>query len=213
MVTYIRYIFSLIILIGCDQSRPVKNEAMKEEIASREIKRISEAEIINEAYSEGKEIAQKSEDYLEGKSKNALEDTIPTTIRKSQIFWIHNMDSISKAFNTEVNILGISGSGRNISPMELELLDAYRYNVEQNIELADNIQKTDKNFFLYTKPLIIKNSSCLSCHGKPNEEVNELTLKSLEENYPTSKVTGYSLNEIIGMWSIKLSQKRIVQQL
>jgi hypothetical protein len=168
---------------------------MEEEMASREIKRISEAEIINEAYSE------------------VLADTIPINIRKSQISWIHNMDSISKTYNAEVKILKLTGSGSNISPLESELLDAYRYNVEQNIELGDNIQKTDKNFLLYTKPLIIKNSSCLSCHGHPNEEVNELTLRSLEETYPNSNITGYSLNEIIGMWSIKLSQKRIVQQL
>ncbi|CAN5154530.1 hypothetical protein BH23BAC1_BH23BAC1_45240 [soil metagenome] len=186
---------------------------MEEEMANRELKRISEAEIINEAYSEGKEIVKNAAEYFEHKSSTTFGQTDSIRIEKSLIHWLHNMDSISKEYGAEVKIIGLSSSKSKVSPLESELLDAYRYNVEQNIELGDNIQKTERNFLLYSQPLFVNSSSCLRCHGTPIEEVEESTLQFLEENYSGSNLYRYSRNKIIGMWSIKLSQKRIVQQL
>jgi hypothetical protein len=205
-------LFILLLIFGCNKSRPVKNEAMREEIASREIKRISEAEIVNEAYTAGQNIAQAAEEFIHDKSSESLINKDSTKIALSYISWLHNVDSISKAYDAEVKIIGISRPQINASPMEAELLDAYQYNVEQNIELTDNIQKVERERLLYTKPLYIKNSTCLKCHGSINE-LNSDTLKFLENNYPDANITGYKINEIIGMWSIMLSQKKIIQQL
>jgi hypothetical protein len=205
-------LFILLLIFGCNQSRPIKNEAMREEIANREIKRISEAEIVNEAYTAGQNIAQVAEELLHNKSSDTIIYDDSTKLDLSYIVWVHNVDSLSKAFDAEVKIIGLSRPQKNASPMEAELLDAYQYNVEQNIELTDNIQKMERDHLLYTKPLFIRNTTCLRCHGNL-DELNPTTLKFLQNNYSGSNITGYKLNEIIGMWSIMLSQKKIIQQL
>ncbi|WP_310993891.1 Tll0287-like domain-containing protein [Aequorivita marina] len=53
---------------------------------------------------------------------------------------------------------------------------------------------------------IITNAMCLKCHGTPEKELESLTLNKINELYPHDAATGYSVNEVRGMWSIQFSQ-------
>jgi cytochrome c2 len=45
---------------------------------------------------------------------------------------------------------------------------------------------------------IVTNDMCLKCHGKPEKDV----AKKITELYPTDEATGYSENQVRGIWSI-----------
>lgn len=200
---------------GCDNSQKIDRTGYKEEKARRELKKVSEAEILNEAIRIGNLISVDAENYLKQKSGNVLEDHINDPVRKANINWIHDMDSLEKVYEAEINYLSLitSKESQIISPMEAELLDAYQYNIDKNISLTENIQKTEKGNLLYNKPIVISSSSCLRCHGKPNVEVAEQAMSSINEQFPSSKIYGYEMGSVIGFWSIQLSQKKIIEEL
>jgi len=208
-------LFLLVLLYtGCDDQRADRT-GFKEEKAKRELKKVSEAEIMNEATRIGQTIVNEAEKFLEDKSSDFMENHTDDPLRKANVSWIHAMDSLEKLYDAEIRYLSLitSKDSHVISPVEAELLDAYQYNIEKNISLSENIQKTDNNHLLYNSPLKITATSCLRCHGKPGEEVADQTLSSLDQNYPKSKVYGYELGSVLGFWSIRLSQKKIIQEL
>ena len=47
---------------------------------------------------------------------------------------------------------------------------------------------------------------CLQCHGKPNQDIKRPTLNSLANLYPEDKATGYSINQVRGIWSISFDK-------
>ncbi len=49
---------------------------------------------------------------------------------------------------------------------------------------------------------ILTNGMCLQCHGEAGKEVEEATLKVIQEKYPDDQATGYSLNELRGIWKV-----------
>jgi hypothetical protein len=208
------YVILLILIHSCD-SRTIDRSGLKEEKANRALKKVSEAEILNEAAKLGQKIADEADQLLIKKSNNVLGEHITDPVRKANINWIHNMDSLENKFETEIKYLSLITSQKidQISSIEAEILEAYQYNLENAISLTENIQKIEKNYLLYNKPIFLSSSSCLRCHGNPGEDIAENTLLSIQKNYPSSKIYGYSLGSVLGFWSILISQKKIVQDL
>lgn len=207
-------IFIVYFLSGCDNQK-VDRTGIKEEKERRALKKVSEAEILNEASSIGKKISLEAEKSIERRSQTYIEDINQHPIKKSNISWIHNVDSLEKVYQAEINYISFITSNKDqvISPIEAELLDAYQYNIERNISLSENIQKVEENYLLYNKPLLLENPSCLRCHGIPGKDVAEQTLSAIKENFPSSQVTGYTKGSVMGFWSIRLSQKKLIQDL
>ena len=54
---------------------------------------------------------------------------------------------------------------------------------------------------------IVTNSMCLQCHGKPGEQISSETLETLMRLYPTDSATGYTQNEVRGLWAISFEVK------
>ena len=50
------------------------------------------------------------------------------------------------------------------------------------------------------------NSMCLQCHGNPTSEIKPITLKEINKLYPTDLATGYSENQVRGIWSITFNK-------
>lgn len=51
---------------------------------------------------------------------------------------------------------------------------------------------------------IITNAMCLQCHGNPDTEISPETMAQIEKYYPDDKATGYGLDEIRGIWVVKM---------
>ncbi len=47
---------------------------------------------------------------------------------------------------------------------------------------------------------------CLNCHGVPGEDIGDETLASIESLYPEDQAIDYSVNQLRGMWVVRLSK-------
>ncbi|MDQ3394206.1 MAG: DUF3365 domain-containing protein [Bacteroidota bacterium] len=212
---FVAQLFLVFMAMACDGTQKVDRSGIKEEMANRELKKVSEADILNEATRIGQSIAADAEKLIQKKSNELSDGASTDPVRKAHVKWVHSLDSLEDVYEAEIKFLSLitSKDASEISPLEEELLDAYQYNLENKISLSENIQKSEKGFLLYNKPIILSSNSCLRCHGTPGETVDEQTLTSLKENFPTSKAPGYTEGSIMGFWSIKLSQKKIINEL
>lgn len=52
-------------------------------------------------------------------------------------------------------------------------------------------------------PIVIANPLCLQCHGT-EQEIQAETLTTLKAHYPNDKATGYKINDLRGIWKIKV---------
>lgn len=205
------------ILFNCGEKRNNQNsEALRQEIANREPKKVSDAEIVASAYAQGKLIADSSQKAIFNTLMVQLEDGgFAEALKFCNINAYPITDSLANEFGATIK--RVSNKPRNPSnaPDELEtlLLDSYLYNVENDLPLEDNVQKIDENYLLYTKPIVISSGVCLQCHGKPGEDITEENYTQINSLYPEDKAIGYSLGDFRGIWSIKLSQKELVKAL
>ena len=51
---------------------------------------------------------------------------------------------------------------------------------------------------------IITNKMCMQCHGKSGEEIKPGTLTRLAELYPDDQAQNYGINELRGIWVVKM---------
>ena len=94
------------------------------------------------------------------------------------------------------------------SKEEKELFDAYLYNEEQQLPMHDNLQDLKNGFVLYTKPIVLQQDICLSCHGEASN-----ALPILQKAYPKSVAFNLKKGSLMGMWSIKLAQQEVIKRM
>ena len=196
-------ILIILSLAACDpgSQRRIQRDAVLEEMENREPKKLTEAQIIAEAFETGREIAGLAEEELLLRMKKMVhrEGMDPATAFEElnlQTF----TDSLSKAYQADIRQIGItekSSTGKR-EALEQQLMDAYLYNQENNIALEDNVQTMGQDYFLYTLPIVL-----------PEEENFQQSTISGDS---VSAVAGESkrLGKLAGVWSILLSRKELV---
>ncbi len=86
----------------------------------------------------------------------------------------------------------------------LQYLENFKKQVAAGGEVKPiTVQMGNKAEFYYP---IVTNSMCLKCHGTPGKELETLTLSKITKLYPTDKATGYTENEVRGIWSISFEK-------
>lgn len=86
--------------------------------------------------------------------------------------------------------------------------DEMAYIEELKKLLADNGKPAPKLFAQNGKMIgyypIVTNKMCLQCHGKQNQDINAATLTKISKLYSDDKATGYSENEIRGLYVVEM---------
>jgi hypothetical protein len=219
MSTFTQLASTVLIMVvwGCgfstEKRRPKRIQDTQEQ---REVKKVSEADIINQTKKLGDSIAQKvgavfigkiSEKYAEGGYKAAAEfcsmNAYPLT------------DSLAKEYKVFLKRVSNKYRNPNNAPSNLEkqVLEAYEYSAAQGDGIGSNVQFIRPgDTILYNNPIRIPSEFCLNCHGGASQISKEVQA-ILKKNYPNDKATGYKLGELRGMWSLKFLKKEIVQSL
>jgi hypothetical protein len=107
-----------------------QRKKIKDEMASSEIKKVTEAEITEAAFQYGRQVAA----VIEKKDR--------TLSNKSFI------DSLNLVFNIE--IIPLQSSNNELRGVEKQILEAYK----SDAQATDNIQKMGTDSLLYTKPIM-----------------------------------------------------------
>lgn len=211
------YAFTLVIIIhGCNTNQKVDREAVKEEMKARELKKVSDSEIISKGLEIGNMIAEEAQKTLQKNLLAAInEKGVPGALEFCNANALELVKDLEDSMDAE--IYRVSNKFRNPKdqPDSLEslILDAYHYNVENGIVLEPSIQEENEQVLLYTKPISINNPLCLQCHGKIGEEITTENYEVISGFYPEDKAHGYELGQLRGMWSIRIPKKTIVNSL
>lgn len=180
----------------------------------REVKRVSEADIINSTKKLGDSISQLAtnvfmtkiaEQYAAGGYEAAAEycsmNAYPLT------------DSLANEY--KIYLKRVSNKNRNPgnvpSELEKQVLDAFEYSAEHNDKLGSNVQFVRPgDTILYNKPIRIPSELCLNCHGSPSQ-ISEEVQAILNKDYPNDKAVDYKVGDLRGMWSLKFLKRKVVQ--
>ncbi|HLP43280.1 MAG TPA: DUF3365 domain-containing protein [Fibrobacteria bacterium] len=110
-------------------------------------------------------------------------------------------DSISVKYNATIR--RVSDKNRNpknkTNAVELKHIEMFKNQIgkkEKPVAIVE-VSKEKINFYYP----ITTNSMCLQCHGKPDNIKADVKEKILNL-YPNDLATGYSENEVRGIWSI-----------
>ncbi len=205
-------LFSVCLLFACS-GKKVDKSTYEEELKSREIKKVSEADLFEKALQIGDSIATRSQLALSSKLQVAIKSGgVPEAISFCKLNALPVVDSLEKKYNAQIKRVSFQYRNPSDEPDSLEysLLEAYQFNINEGIEVKANIQDPHDGYLLFTKPILINNPLCLRCHGEVGKEISPENHQLIVELYPEDKATGYAMNQLRGMWSIRLSKKNLI---
>ena len=208
------FLLAILFILSCKQQMSDEDRKVGvQDFKNQEVKRVNKAEIFSAGLQKGRELANVSQATL---SKH-LTDLISVGNTVDAISYCNiraypSLDSLSKSFGFEIRRTSQRYRNEKDAPdaLEAELLDAYMYSIENGSTLTDNIQEYDDRYLIYTKPILAASPMCLACHGT---DVAPAVKTRLEELYPNDKALNHQLNDLRGMWSIKIPVKEIVKNL
>lgn len=206
-----------VFLFSCKSDRQIDRSIVDEVKKSGEIKKISEADILNHAMQWGDEISQEAQQALISALQEAIAGKgVEGAIEFCNIEALPITQETADKYQIKVKRVSLKTRNPHNNPdeNELQVLEAYAYNVENNIETRPNVQKIGGGeTLLYTKAIQIPSGLCLNCHGEPGKDIHEETLNKINELYPDDKATGYKVGDLRGMWSLYIPKKEVVKRM
>lgn len=185
-------ISTLIIAIfsACNENS-VDTKGISAELQNRKIVRVTESEIFDKANKTGENAIQKINESSK-KQFEALSEAKKTkeAILACSFASINNLDSLAKAIDVfKINKIDTNFKSKiHLSEIETQLLDAYKYNRENKLEMKPNLQAVNDTLFVYMSP-ILASRECIAL-----------------SNQTKGKLTG----EFQGIWNVYLKKRDIV---
>jgi len=201
--------------IACKSDKKVDQDTIADERKEREIKKVTEAEIYAAAEEWGEAIARESQQALGSQLKQAMASGGPVhAIEFCNVAAYPILDSVENKYGITIKRTSLKVRNPKDKPDSLErkILEAYHYNFKNETALEPNVQSRGEEVLLFSKPIMLDNGICLSCHGTPGKEINDPTLQTIRDLYPGDDATGYSLNDLRGMWSISIPKKTLIRE-
>lgn len=206
-----------LLLLACGPQDRVSKRVFDEVNKSMEAKKISDAQIIQEALVWGDSISNEAQKQLMKSLQQAVGDK---GFAGAVDFCNVNAIPITKELSEKhgVSIRRTSTRARNQANLptgeESLILDAYEYNAENGIENEPNIQTLEGGRdLLYTKAIIIPSEFCLACHGDPQNDMEAGVLSKVDSLYPGDLARNFEVGDLRGMWSLKIPKKSLVNRL
>ena len=205
------------LMIACGPQERVSKSVFDEVNNSMEAKKLSEAQITQEAMIWGDSISEEAQQQLMTNLHEAVSDK---GFVGAVDFCNLNASPIIKELNEKhgVSIRRTSTRARNQDNFptedELPILQAYQYNVQNGIKNEANIQKIDGGeVLLYTKAIVIPSEFCLECHGDPSNDIEVDVLSKINSLYSADSAKGYEVGNLRGIWALKIPKKAVVNRL
>lgn len=211
------FLLPLILLFSCGPQERVSKEAFDEVQLNNDVKRITEVAILEEAMVWGDSITQEAQAQLTAQLQDAIaKEGVAGAVGYCELTAMPLLAELEAKHG--VRLRRVSTKARNPKDMpdtqELPLLDAYAYNAEEGIASEPSIQKLNQGeVLLYTKPIVLAQGMCLSCHGSAGKDIAPETTAKLTQLYPQDPATGYAVGDLRGMWSLRLPKKEVVKRL
>lgn len=205
------------LFMACGPQERVSKSVFDEVNNSMQAKKLSDAEITQEAMIWGDSISAEAQQQLMANLHKAVSEK---GAFGAVAFCNVNAGPIVKDLSDKygVSIRRTSSKARNQDNLpteeELPILEAYQYNVQNGIQNRSNIQKIEGgDVLLYTKAIVISSEFCLACHGDPKNDIEVDVLSKIDSLYSADLARDFEVGNLRGMWSIKLPKKSVVNRL
>lgn len=201
------------VIQSCDSQKPIDRQAVIEEMNSRELKRIPDTEILQAAQKMGDTISTAAQNALKAALMKSLnEGGVTNAVSFCNINALPLVQEVSSKNGVEV--MRVTDHPRNqtnqLDSLEKLIFEAYQYSHENNLTLEPSVIKESEEVLLYTKPITIEGGLCLNCHGEIGSQVTELNYDSILGLYPNDEAINYQLNDLRGMWVIRMPVKQVI---
>ena len=117
-------------------------------------------------------------------------------------------DSMATVHNAEIR--RVSDRPRNpdnkANEKQLAYIDHFKRKIASG-EQYEPIVENEHGIISFHAPIVTK-AMCLQCHGKPEEQIQPLTMLKLQDLYPEDKAIGYDVDQVRGIWSIHFDENR-----
>ncbi len=215
-IPFIYALIAFFFIQGCSSNQNIDQKAVQDELATRELKRVTTTQILEKGKEIGMNITEQAQLELQ---QNLLSAISEGGISYALDYCKTNaMDIVNRAVvDLDVDVYRVSQKFRNPEdePDSLEnlILGAYQYSIENNIDLEPSVQEESDEYVLFTKPIVIGNGLCLNCHGSVGNQIKEEDYDVISSLYPDDNAIDYKLGDLRGMWSIRIPKKTIIQSL
>lgn len=151
-------------LLACNPERVRYTKELKQEMADKKIKRITNADLVETVDTFGERITTVSQKEL---TTRLQQTTNPAERAKlCQLQNLPRTKAIEDRYAIAIQLLsGADVPNQSLSPKEREVLDAYLYNAEQKLPQISNIQKIGDTLYVYNAAVPTDNIICQTCFG------------------------------------------------
>lgn len=210
-------IFSIALLFSCGPRERISKEVFDKVNNSMEAKKLSEAQITQEAMIWGDSISTAAQQQFMSSLHKAVEENgFAGAIGFCNVKAAPIASELSEKYDVEIRRTSFRARNPANLPTadESPILDAYQYNVENSIENEPNIQKIEGgDILLYTKAIVISSEFCLACHGDVKNDIKAELLNKIDSLYPNDLARDFRVGNLRGMWSLKIPKKAVVNRL
>lgn len=153
----------LLFISSCNpENRIQQTPALKQEIADKKVKRITDIQISETVDSWGKQLTAIIQKELTDKLTHQSADMN----KLCQLKDLPKTNALAKRYNFTIELLGASDvQNPKLPQKEREVLDAYLYNAENKLPQPTNIQKINDTLFVYNTAVPADNLICKACFG------------------------------------------------
>lgn len=171
-----------LLLVGCNER--IDTKAYKEELKTRQIKRVTSEQVTALSDIWGKNLVR---------------------ILNQRMAEASVADSLSKRYAATITLLSPKQlRNRALDPTQRQVLEAYQYNAENGIAQTDNVQKLKGGEqMLFTSPVIWNDQWA---------KLSQSQKASLASKYQLDSLDYRKNGDWIGVWSIVLQKKELISR-
>lgn len=85
---------------------------------------------------------------------------------------------------------------------ELAILDDFRASLALGKPALPKVHTNELGGATFFAPIVLNNPLCLSCHGRPGQDIKPPDLALLQKLYPNDEATGFTIGELRGLWRV-----------
>ena len=164
-----RYFVLLVITLvpfACNPDRIQYTDKLKQEMADKKVKRLTNADLNEAVNSWGEQIVA------------IAEQEATANLAKGKIASICDLQDLPKTqalarrYGMTISLLGaVDVQNPRLAQKEREVLDAYLYNAEKNLPQSSNIQRIGDTLFVYNAAVPAGNALRQTCFGKQKQSL------------------------------------------
>ncbi|MBC3785386.1 hypothetical protein [Spirosoma utsteinense] len=165
MKPYTLFIPLLALLISaCNPERVKYTSELKQEMADKKIKRITNVDLVETVDNFGERITTVIQKELATQLQKTTDPAARTKL--CQLQNLPRTKAIADRYGIDIRLLsGTDVSDKSLGAKEREVLDAYLYNAEQKLPQISNIQKINETLYIYNAAVPTDNVICQTCFG------------------------------------------------